>query len=91
MSLNLKRNLTDTNEIVGLGDNMVVLNHNFECPGNYHGYSNQAFPDITTPGCEVYIVTYYDNYDYVELPGFYGRYGYRPGEIVFMYPKATNV
>jgi RHS repeat-associated protein len=40
--------------------------NNFETydgAGEY-GYSNDAFPDITTTGCETLTVTWYDNYDF---------------------------
>nr|NQU89969.1 hypothetical protein [Bacteroidota bacterium] len=41
-----------------------------------HGYTNVAFPDITTTGCEVLTVSYYDNYGFINLPQFNGRYNF---------------
>ncbi|MDD4386013.1 MAG: DUF6443 domain-containing protein, partial [Bacteroidales bacterium] len=35
----------------------------FNGTGDY-GYSNDAFPDITTPGCEIHTLTWYDKYDF---------------------------
>jgi RHS repeat-associated protein len=55
-----------------------------------HGYSNDAFPVISSINCEIYTVSYYDNHDYIELPLFDGRYGFRESELGFMYPVATN-
>jgi RHS repeat-associated protein len=52
-----------------------------------HGYTNDAYPNITSAGCEIYSVTYYDNYDYVSQ---FSGYGFQSGEISFMYPLATN-
>ncbi len=55
-----------------------------------HGYTNNAFPDITSGDCEIYLVTYYDNTEYIDQPQFDNRYGFINDEISFMYPLATN-
>ncbi len=55
-----------------------------------HGYTNDAFPDITSAGCEVYTVTYYDNYEYIETE--YGStYSFADDEITFLYDPAENI
>ena len=59
--------------------------------GFAHGYTNNAFPDITTADCEIYTVTYYDNYDYIDQIQFSGRYDFQASEISFMYPLTTNI
>ncbi len=55
-----------------------------------HAYTNEAFPNITLAGCEIYSVTYYDNYDYIDLPEFDNRYGFVDDEISFVYPLTGN-
>ena len=70
--------------------NLVNTNTNYFEEANLsfeHGYTNDAFPNITSADCEVYSVTYYDNYDYVNQ---FSGYGFQSGEISFMYPLAIN-
>jgi RHS repeat-associated protein len=55
-----------------------------------HGYTNQAFPDITSAGCEVYTVTYYDDYNYI-IDQYGTDYGFVEDEITFLYDEADNV
>jgi RHS repeat-associated protein len=55
-----------------------------------HGYENKVFPNITSAGCEVYTVTYYDNYEYIEYE--YGStYSFVDDEITFLYDPAENL
>lgn len=74
------QNLVDVNDVF-----FEDVNYTFE-----HGYSNNAFPDISSPGCEAYTNIYYDNYDYVEQSQFNNRYAFQSGEIDFSYPLANN-
>ncbi|MCD4745067.1 MAG: DUF6443 domain-containing protein, partial [Bacteroidales bacterium] len=57
--------------------------------GTETGYTNDAFPDITSAGCEIYTLTYYDNYEYIDQE-FGSTYNFVNTEISFMYPLATD-
>ncbi|MCD4665528.1 MAG: RHS repeat-associated core domain-containing protein, partial [Bacteroidales bacterium] len=56
-------------------------------PGDENGYTSDAFP---TSNYEVYTVTFYDNYDYIEQTQFNNRYAFVNDEIDFLYPLAGN-
>lgn len=56
-----------------------------------HGYTNNTFPDLTSSGCEVNIVIYYDNYNYISQSQFNGKYAFKESEISFMYSLAPNI
>jgi len=79
-------------QMQGLVDDYIVEgeHHYYEVVDltTVHGYENKAFPDITTLGCEVYTVTYYDNYDYANQ---FSGYGFQSGEITFPYAQATGL
>ena len=73
--------------------NLVNINTTFFENSNLsfeYGYTNNAFPDITTTDCEIYNVTFYDNYDYINQERFRERYNFRPNEVNFIYPLASN-
>ncbi len=51
-----------------------------------NGYSNNAFPDITTTGCQIHTLIWYDNYDFLELNGITsGAYAFDASQITFNY------
>ena len=56
------------------------------------GYTNDAFPDIEVSGSEVYTVTFYDNYDFLEAQShdFEDKYSFKRNEIEFNYSAVTN-
>ncbi len=59
--------------------------------GFEHGYSNNAFPSLSANNHQIYTVTYYDNYDYINQSSFANRYAFQYDEISFLYPLDTNV
>ncbi|MEQ8580623.1 MAG: DUF6443 domain-containing protein [Marinoscillum sp.] len=52
----------------------------YDGSGDFYGYTNTAFPDASTPGeVEVYTVSYYDSYEFLEDLSWPTEYAYAGG------------
>ncbi len=83
--------VTDPDDIQQLVKSETIYFEEFDS-GETFGYTNDAFPDIDQTGNEVYTVTHYDNYDFLDAQDhdFKNLFEFKPEEIDFSYEQSTN-